>query len=120
MRDGDLEQVVTEGGGKHSDSERILKVQQIRFVVGMDMSCERKRGQRGRQGFHLLKRKVGLLLTERRLRGEQVFRSKISSDFGHVLFQMFILCPTTYKPGAYECGLSWRYPFEGQQYITDI
>ena len=31
--------------------------------------------------FHLLKRKVGLLLTERRLRVEQVLGSKIRSDF---------------------------------------
>ena len=45
--------------------------------------------------FHLLKRKVGLLLTERRLRVEQVLGSKIRSDFGHVVFQIFILCPRT-------------------------
>ena len=25
----------------------------------------------------------------------------------------------TYKSGAYECGLNWRYSFEGQQDITD-
>lgn len=36
--------------------------------------------------FHLLKRKVWLLLTEKRLRVEQGFGSKIRSDFGHVVF----------------------------------
>ena len=33
---------------------------------------------------------------------------------------MFILHPRTYKSGACECGLSWRYTFGGQQHITGI